>query len=153
MFLKHIGEGRVDEARFLCSELGASVPLPRNETENIDLYDAFFSLGKFQTLKQIALGANNANKEALWLDSDGQMLNYTNWYLDELKNLTGSYLQYVSDLNGKWDDTSAENITSVICEKSCEYPCFLEGMSINNFSTLKSYDSLRGKLSACRKNQ
>ena len=53
MFLKHIGEGRVDEARFLCSELGASVPLPRNETENIDLYDAFYSLGKFQTLKQI----------------------------------------------------------------------------------------------------
>ena len=112
--LKHIGEGRVDEARSMCAKLGASVPLPRNEQEDADLYAAFQSLG----LHKVTLGATDVNKEGLWVDSAGQMLRYTNWYPGEPNNLAGSYLQYLSVYNGKWDDTGAENIASVICEKS-----------------------------------
>ena len=58
--LRHIGESRFDEAASKCDELGASLPLPKNEEENQDLYAAVQTLGLVSSTR-VAFDGSDVN--------------------------------------------------------------------------------------------
>ena len=104
----------------MCEGLGASLPLPRNEKEDTDLYAAVQSLG---SLGRVALGATDVETEGIWVDSNGDSLTYFNWHTDgtivEPNNQNGiqHFMLYLPMYNGKWGDRNGKVNVDVVCQK------------------------------------
>ena len=102
----------------MCNKLGASLPLPKNQQEQDDLYAA---LQSFELPKsEVTLDGSDVVNEGTWVDSTGSNINYVNWN-EKSREPNGStrenFLYMVLDWNGKWNDANGEGISSVVCSK------------------------------------
>ena len=111
-----IGSGQLQNAESRCADLGASVPLPRNANENGE-YDAAFSefVGSYS---YVALGVSDVATEGVWLDNDGNAVEFTNWRSGQPDNWGGNE-DYAAmwTRDGSWWDESATYTAKIICEK------------------------------------
>ena len=112
--LRHIGESRFDEAASKCDELGASLPLPKNEEENQDLYAAVQTLGLVSSTR-VALDGSDVNNEGEWVDSTGTTIKYFNWWPSEPSGGVEHYLEYWID--ERWNDIAGSSLAKVVCWK------------------------------------
>ena len=97
----------------MCEALGASLPLPRNEQENKDLYAILDPRG----FGRIALGARVNNKGS-WVDSNGDPLTYFNDQVVEPNNSNGGgrYSIFWAEQDGKWVASKGGQFVDVICQ-------------------------------------
>ena len=110
-----IGSGQLQNAESRCADLGASVPLPRNANENGE-YDAAFSefVGSYS---YVALGVSDVATEGVWLDNDGNAVEFTNWRSGEPNNMGNQDYAIMYTGSGGWFDVSATDTYKIICEK------------------------------------
>ena len=82
---KYAGYHQVQEAAQICHEMGAVVPLPRNQQENDDLLAVWElpnlgipGMGSFEPRQRyhLALGIDNIANEGQWLDLTGKEVTY-----------------------------------------------------------------------------
>ena len=110
----------------MCNELGASLPLPKNQQEQDDLYAALQSSELLTSVTlDVALDGSDVVNEGTWVDSTGSNITYVNW--DAPREPNGSTRENFMDLvlsnwlglewNGKWNDADGEAIRSVVCSK------------------------------------
>ena len=103
----------------MCNELGASLPLPKNQQEQDDLYAALQSSELLTSVTlDVALDGSDVVNEGTWVDSTGSNITYVNW--DAPREPNGSTRENFMDMifrNGKWNDADGEAIRSVVCSK------------------------------------
>ena len=111
-----IGSGQLQNAQSRCADRGASVPLPRNANEN-DEYRAAFSELLYSD-SYVALGVSDAATEGVWLDNDGNAVEFTNWLSGQPDNHLGQDYATMSTSSGLWVDRDAtSNVYIIVCEK------------------------------------
>ena len=117
-YLKLVGKDRLDNAVEVCQHLNARLPLPKNEKEDADLYNALQALG-IKAPFGAAIDANDVVTEGEWVDSSGQPLAYTNWYKNQPSNSNGvdHYALYYFGFGGQWNDGPANRVDHVVCER------------------------------------
>ena len=66
-------QNRADQAEGTCKALGGEVPVPKNEQENTDYYNAFLKVKP--DLKAVFLGITDRGTEGIWTDYKGIISN------------------------------------------------------------------------------
>ena len=125
--MAYFGKNSADDAQSICDENGATLPLPRNEQENLDYTLAFDLIRElydyYSSDFSVVLGANDGTVEGEWRDVNGNELNYTNWGHDQPDDfsLWGSsgedYATMPADYedSSTWNDLDGNNQNQVIC--------------------------------------
>jgi len=112
--LKSFGESPIPNAKTVCADSGATVPLPRSESENNDYQSAFVSLG---ATGDVVIGLHDLDIEGEWRDFADNPVTYVNWNQGEPNNSEpGEHYAAMITPTSLWNDLSTES-TLVICEK------------------------------------
>ena len=90
----------------------AELPLPLNAQEDTDLYNYLVeNLG----ITSAWLNGNDNNANGVWRDSYGNDITYFNWEQGQPDGET--YLHYLSNTGGKWNDNIYTHDDNIVCQK------------------------------------
>ena len=122
--LKYISNNIAQYAYSTCKQLGAKLPLPLNEAENLSYYTTFKEL--YSGVKVVPLDLTDSKVEGQWKTYDGKPLVFTKWDLNEPSNFNAYdadygafHYRYQTKIQKAWDDIHSAYKVQVICELPC----------------------------------
>ena len=105
--------------RGMCSEDGASLPLPRSDQENADLFDFFVTerakLSKSDQLDNLALDLSYFKKTGTFLSSTGEKPVFTKWGTGEPGNNINTFVAMSN--NKTWRGYGPNFFVATICQQ------------------------------------
>ncbi|XP_060098592.1 pulmonary surfactant-associated protein D-like [Heteronotia binoei] len=102
--------GDYETAKILCSQMGATIALPKNAAEN----KAVQQIVQWQNKKAV-LGATDSDKEGTFKNASGKIVTYFNWAPGEPNNLQNEDCVEMHP-DGKWHDRRCGLEWIIICE-------------------------------------
>ena len=122
--LKYVSNTVAQFAYSTCKTLGAKLPLPLNEAENLSYYTTFKEL--YSGVKVVPLDLTDSKVEGQWKTYDGKPLVFTKWDLNEPSNFNAYdadygafHYRYQTKIQKAWDDIHSAYKVQVICELPC----------------------------------
>ena len=122
--LKYVSNTVAQFAYSTCKTLGAKLPLPLNEAENLSYYTTFKEL--YSGVKVVPLDLTDSKVEGQWKTYDGKSLVFTKWDLNEPSNFNAYdadycafHYRYQTKIQKAWDDIHSAYKVQVICELPC----------------------------------